>query len=269
MRQVLRKARVALVVLPAIVLALPTGASAQGGSALGVMLAKPFTDSDAFGGADSELLNTAWQISYTRPVGSYGLEVRLPLAMGRYDGADGEFAIGNPYIGLNMAGSGSMMYFGGVNLPLAPDDKGLATGTGSLADATDPGAFMPDYLTVSGGIASTSANATGVSPFWGAAPQIGLYLGDNDAVDGSEISVRGWGGVNYPMDAFSLTGGAKASYWLTQDDGDNSDALTLAIFGGGSMAAGPGTAGVSLTLPITDWSDFVPFVLGVTFSCPL
>jgi hypothetical protein len=264
MRQILRMARVALVVLPAIALALPTGASAQG-SALGFGLVKPLTDLPA----DAELLNTAWQISYTRPVGSNGLEIRLPLAMGRYDGLDGEFAIGNAYLGLNMP-RGSMTYFGGVNLPLAPDDKPLAVITGAVSDVTDMGAFAVDYLTISGGISSMSANATGVSPFWGAAPQIGIYIGDNDAVDGAEITIRGWGGVNYPMDAFNLTGGVKASFLLTQDDGDDSDTLDFALFGGGSTAAGPGTLGASLTLPLSeDWSDIMSAAIGVNYSLPL
>jgi hypothetical protein len=107
-----------------------------------------------------------------------------------------------------------------------------------------------------------------MSHFWGVSPQAAIYTGDADGVD-AEFFVRGWGGINYPMDGFDLNGGIKANIWLTQGDAGG-DQANFGVFGGGSTAAGPGTLGASLTIPLSgDWSDFVSAAIVVDYSLPL
>ena len=260
----------ALALVAALVVASPTITSAQdGGGKITVSWDKAFIE-------DTNLLNSAFWFGYMRPMGSFTLQVDLPFAM--YDpditGADGSSAIGNPRIGiLKMNEGSSIAYMAGVRLPLAGDDADASNALfmGALTNPLYKGPWMANNVAVDVGAAYFTQNASGFNPYI----QAGIeFLYDTDAPDGAdttEFFIPFVLGGSMAMGDNSLMFGVAGSFWVTEDDGFDSDNPFMAAMAGYQFTMGNFQPSIWAGIPISsDYGDMVDFLLsiGVGFGIP-
>ena len=119
--------------------------SQSNGNFLAVEFMKPSFKLDN----DLTFLSSAWFVSGRFLIrNNLFLVGEIPIAHGKIDGefgsSDSETILGNPYGGVEIRRSGSNI-FGeiGLRVPIAADDKYIATGVGQLADSDRLEAFSP------------------------------------------------------------------------------------------------------------------------------
>ncbi len=111
----------------------------------------------------------------------------LPIAHGSIDNQffnESETAIGNPYLGLEFRrpGANTFIEFGG-RLPVAPDDKFLASFVGLSADLDRLEGFVPDLLTITGKINFVKENESNVRFRLRGGPTAWIPTGDGDETE--------------------------------------------------------------------------------------
>lgn len=257
--------------LPVLVLALlvavPGVSTAQNGPASGIEITflKPSIDNTAF-------MNSAIYLGYYNMFNeSMGLQVWLPMAI--YDpdisGVDGEFGIGNPYLGIKKyCQKAPLSFSGGVWLPVASEDKLWANLMGSFADPTMVGAFHANTLTLD--LAANYKGMVGKSlvPFAGVGPSIAIPTKDEFEVRDTEVYINFGGGLFYNVNkSVMVGGGVNGYYWVTEDDVDPIYQFTF----GGMVKVGGLNPGLFVTLPLGDdnYKDFVDSIIGIYLGVPL
>jgi hypothetical protein len=204
------------------------------------------------------------------------LVAELPYAKfkGTFDlfvGPSGEVSeseLGNPYLGIEVAG-GESPFFGelGVRIPVADEDKFGATIVGQLTDLTRGFAFFPNYVPIQAAINLRQKSESGIVTRLRFGPTVTIPT--EDSFDTELFGVYAWE-IGYEGRCVRVGSALSGNILFTDDSGSNLGARSrtqLELHGDfGSWKIRPG---VELKLPMGSTANFVPVVLGVSLGAAL
>lgn len=199
------------------------------------------------------------------------LVAEIPFANAKYDfeGADGQFAIGNVLLAGEFAFGGSPGYVElGVRLPTAPEssEKGLPLELGLLADIERWEAFLPQTVPAHLLLGYRNHAATGVLVRLRGGPIVWIPTGEADTELFGVVDAD----VGYADQRFGVAGGISSRILVTES-GPNFGERTAFEFGIESwVTLGRVRPGLQLRLPIDeDLSDQVNSVFGLSVEVEL
>ncbi len=199
------------------------------------------------------------------------LVVEVPFSRAEVDvaGADGETALGNPYVGIRSmpeAATG-LRWSGGVRIPLASDDAGVATITGLMSSASDRyEAFLPDVVAVSaaGRYVAALSDVAYLSGRLGGVLDI-ITEGGNDA----EFFALYGGKVWVESDGLNAGLGFSGRYWLSDEDAAFGDRTLHELGIWADYDFGGVRPGIRVQFPLGELGDLVDQVVGLYVRYPL
>jgi hypothetical protein len=192
----------------------------------------------------------------------------LPFAHAGFEYADdADDAVGNPYLGLEFHPPGSSVFWDvGVRPPLAPEDNS-ALFVGILTDQQRWEAFLPDVMTLRGGVNFRHRAPTGLVTRLRAGPNV--WIPTESARD-AEVVASYSGHVGFEAEQVSVLGGITGQAILTEDDMNFSERTTHQLGAILTLIAGNVRPGVFFQVPLDDdVRDTVDFVFGLNVSIDL
>lgn len=193
------------------------------------------------------------------------LVVEVPFSRAELDldGAEGSTALGNPYVGIRSLPSDAtgLRWSGGVRIPLAPDDAGLATFTGLMSSVSDRyEAFFPDVLALSGAgrYVAALSDVAYVSGRLGAVADI-ITEGNNDA----EFFALYGGKVWVESDGLNAGLGFSGRYWLSEENVDFGDRTLHELGIWADYDFGGVRPGIRIQFPLGELGNEVDQVVGL------
>jgi len=190
------------------------------------------------------------------PFAHYGLDVE--------DSDEGDDAIGNPYIGVELSSGENFFVELGARLPLAPDDN-AAVLLGVLTDYVDRAeAFAVDAIPIVGAVNYLYRNPSGLGFRLRGGPSVLMATGDRNE---AEAFILYSAQVGYFGPVVNFSGGLSGRWWLTSElDSFGEETLHQFVF---ALGFTPGVVqpSVNIRLPLDeDLSDMFDWVLGVNLA---
>lgn len=192
------------------------------------------------------------------------LVVELPFSRAAedFEGAEGETALGNPYVGLRTIPTEAtgVRWSAGVRIPLASDNAGVATATGLMSSASDRfEAFIPDLLAVdaAGRYVGALSDVAKASGRFGAVVDVPTGGGDVELF--LQYGAKTW----IESQGLSAGLGLSGRYIVSASDVAFADRMFNELGIWADYAFGSIRPGVRVQLPVGDLSNLVDRVIGV------
>jgi len=180
---------------------------------------------------------------------------------------DGETAVGNPYIGLEVMDRREMWYGRfGVRLPIIGDDNYYAREYGIVADVDRAEAFSDDLtpLMIRFGIRSPRGSNLAVHAWAGPTFWLygGNYTGDNETL--IDYGIQMW----VVSDVARIAGGITGRYIISLEDADFGESSVHQFGFAANVGRGSIRPGVHFRVPLDEDWDFtgVDFIYGINLS---
>lgn len=239
----------------------------DGGTHLRLEWVKPNLD----GGADLTFLSSATFVSVRAPLSeTVGLFGELPFAYGKPDfsGADGELAIGNPYVGLKIQTGGSDAFIEvGSRVPVAPEDKLVPFTVGLASDLRRWEAFVPNLLPINLFAGYRRVDPSGLLVHVRGGPVTWFFTeGDIE----TELFLRAEGNLGYLGPSFGVVAGFSTLTIITESDIDFGERSLFQFGLEAWLELESVRPGIVIRLPADDdYGDLVDYTLGLTLEVPL
>ncbi|MEW6413142.1 MAG: hypothetical protein AB1483_11845 [Candidatus Zixiibacteriota bacterium] len=217
-----------------------------------------------------ELLTSVWLLSGRIKANErIALMVDLPISNADVDGSDwDETLLANPYIGGEFEigpinPKESFIARVGVRLPLASDDKYVASYVGmwTLYDRFE--AFMPDLTTVIMGVGWSKALSDGVAEFEANVNGAYMFPGDGDSELFGDYNIAVW----FPVQTLKFGIGASGRIIVSEDDLDLGERTVHHARFAANLNTGSLKPGIQVQIPLEEGlSDIVDYSYGVSLT---
>jgi hypothetical protein len=200
----------------------------------------------------------------------------LPYANGKLDAPSNFFSndasqstIANPYLGLEFFSRRKHASFElGVRLPVADENKALATQAGFLSDLERFDAFFPDILTINGLLNVNSVNSGGFAFRLRGGPNFWIFTNSDNAGDDVELLFKYSGELGYDTEQLSLSAGISGLLIATESDLDLGERTLHQFIAAAAVGLGNVRPGIQFRLPL-DEDTGVDYVLGANVAIRL
>lgn len=205
------------------------------------------------------------------------LLAELPYANGKINSPSNSFfsdrsqsAIMNPYIGLEFFPRSQKTSFEfGVRLPVADEDKSLATQAGLLSDFDRFDAFVPDILTINGLVNIKAVSPGGFALRLRGGPNFWIVTDSNTGSgDDVELLLKYAGELGYEAEQFSLSAGISGLLIATESDLDLGERTLHQFIAAATLGLGNVRPGLQFRIPL-DEDTGIDYVLGANVAIRL
>lgn len=221
----------------------------------------------SFDGADSQFPTWTWFAATRLPVSqTVSFVGELPYVHGDFGTFASGSAIGNPYLGIEIAPDPNGVRFDlGVRPPLMEDDDDIAFITGYFTDVDREEAFFPHTLPVRLGIHYYHGANAGSHVAYDIRLVPALWIDTGDALSENEFFLGYGGMVRYEAENLRVGAGLTGRYNVTNEVGGFSDNSVHQFEIAGDFLKGSVRPGVQIKIPLdSDLSDFVNPAFGLS-----
>ena len=182
-----------------------------------------------------------------------------------------ESMLGNTMIGVTLNPGEDWFTDLGVRLPLAQEDKLLATVTGAVMDLDRFEAFVPNFATAHGRVNYRFADRSGFMLHLRAGPQLWYRTGDKGPRDDlMELFLKYSGQLGYRNQRVSILGGVVGQWLLTESEQSFDENSAHQVGLSASLFLGRFHPGLTFKVPLDkDFKDAVKYTFGAFLTVAL